>query len=100
MPKTDLVSVKYVLVADDDPAILDSTQLLLEELGYRVKTTVNGDTVRDMREDLPDILLLDIWMSGWDGRDICRHLKRQAQTSHIPIIIISANRDVAAMAAE
>jgi CheY-like chemotaxis protein len=84
---------KKVLVADDDPAILDSVSMLLEELGYSVETSVNGETIFKMQNDLPDILLLDIWMSGRDGRDICKKLKEQNHTKHIPIIMVSANKD-------
>lgn len=84
---------KKVLIADDDSAILDSITLLLEELGYSVETSVNGETISKLQDNLPDILLLDIWMSGRDGRDICRKLKEQSHTKHIPIIMISANKD-------
>lgn len=83
-----------ILVADDDPAILDSIRMLLELNGYEVETTVDGEKIYKMEKDYPDILLLDIWMSGQDGRDICRYLKKNPLTKHIPIIMISASRDV------
>ena len=91
---------KKILVADDDPGIVDAIQIMLETVGYHVSTTVNGSTVRDMKDELPDLLLLDIWMSGQDGRDICRLLKQQATTKHIPIIMVSANKDTAKIARE
>lgn len=84
-----------ILVADDDPAILDSIKMILELEGYEVTTTVDGATIGRMFEEQPDLLLLDIWMSGQDGKDICRALKAQDTTRHIPIIMISASRDVA-----
>ena len=83
-----------VLVADYDPAILDSLKMMLELSGYEVDTTVNGETMYKMEKDLPDLLLLDIWMSGQDGRDICKYLKHEQHTKDIPIILISASRDV------
>jgi CheY-like chemotaxis protein len=89
---------KRILVADDDPGILDALQIMLEEEGYEVDVTANGETVKKVYENLPDLILLDIWMSGMDGRDICKHLKGQEKTSHIPIIMVSANRDVEQMA--
>ncbi len=89
---------KTILVADDDPAILDSIQIILEDEGYNVITTVDGETVGKMFEEQPDLLLLDIWMSGQDGRDICKALKSQDTTRHIPIIMISANKDTEEMA--
>jgi DNA-binding response OmpR family regulator len=89
-----------ILVADDDPAIVDSIQYLLEDEGYEVDTTVDGATVGKMFETQPNLLLLDIWMSGQDGRDICKALKAQDTTKHIPIIMISANKDTEQIARE
>lgn len=91
---------KKIMVADDDPPIVDALKLMLELEGYEVVTTVDGATAQDMKEELPDLLLLDIWMSGMDGRDICKHLKSQDETKHIPIIMISASKDVQKSAQE
>jgi DNA-binding response OmpR family regulator len=85
---------KKILVADDNPAILDALKIMLEEKGYEVETTVDGATAQDMHDNLPDLLLLDIWMSGIDGRDICKHLKSAAATKHIPVIMVSATKDI------
>ena len=85
---------KKILVADDNPAILDALKIMLEEEGYEVETTVDGATVQDIKEPLPDLLLLDIWMSGIDGRNVCKLLKSSAATKHIPVIMISATKDI------
>lgn len=86
--------IKKILVADDDPAICDSIKMMLELEGFEVDTTVNGQTIYKMEKDFPDLLLLDIWMSGQDGREICKYLKKEELTRHIPIIMVSASRDV------
>jgi CheY-like chemotaxis protein len=91
---------KTILVADDDPAIVESTKLILEEFGYNVVTTVDGETIYKMKKDFPDLLLLDIWMSGQDGRKICRYLKSEEATTHIPIIMVSASRAIRLSAKE
>lgn len=83
-----------IFIADDDPAIVDSMQMMLELEGFAVTTIVDGKTIYNMKGDYPDVLLLDIWMSGEDGRDICKYLKSDPQTSHIPVIMISASKDV------
>jgi len=88
------------MIADDDPAILDSVGIMLEFEGYDVTTTVNGSTVLDMVKELPDLLLLDIWMSGMDGRDICKQLKGNERTRGIPIVMISASKDIEGSAIE
>ncbi len=89
---------KKILVADDNPAILDALKIMLEDDGYEVETTVDGATARNLKTPLPDLLLLDIWMSGVDGRDICKHLKSSAATRHIPVILVSATKDIAQIA--
>lgn len=87
------------MVADDDPGILDVLNIMLAEIGgYDVTTTSNGQSVMDLREDYPDLFLLDLWMSGIDGREVCQHLKSSDKTKHIPVIIFSANRDVKTIA--
>ena len=86
--------MKRIMIADDDLAILDSVGIMLEFEGYDVKSTPNGATLLTMEDELPDLLLLDIWMSGTDGRDICKHLKEKASTRGIPIVMVSASRDI------
>ncbi|TWR25802.1 response regulator transcription factor [Mucilaginibacter pallidiroseus] len=90
---------KKIMIADDDPGIVDAVEMLLEFEGYDVATTVSGATVFQL-DQLPDLLLLDIWMSGEDGRDICKQLKAQDTTSSLPIIMISASRDIKSSAME
>jgi DNA-binding response OmpR family regulator len=85
---------KKIMIADDDPGILDALKIILEDEGYDVSVTVNGETLLKMKKEFPDLLLLDIWMSGMDGRDICKRLKKQQLTKDIPIMMISANKDV------
>jgi CheY-like chemotaxis protein len=85
---------KKIMIADDDPGIVDAVEMLLAFEGYEVTSTVNGATVLDMKEELPDLLLLDIWMSGEDGRDICKKLKQTPGIRHIPVIMVSASHDI------
>jgi len=89
-----------VMIADDDPGILDAVEAMLEFGGYEVSSTSNGATVLDLKEDLPDLLLLDIWMSGTDGRDVCRKLKEKELTKDMPIIMISASTELERSAKE
>ena len=87
--------MKKVMIADDDSGIVDFLSILLEFEGFEVTSTVNGASLFTLpKENVPDLLLLDIWMSGVDGRDICKHLKRQEHTSSLPILMISASKDI------
>ncbi len=94
------MSQTKVLVADDDTGILDAIKIILEDEGYAIQTTTDGDAVKVLDGDLPQLILLDIWMSGHDGRDLCRLLKNRTATKHVPIILISATTDVDKMAIE
>jgi DNA-binding response OmpR family regulator len=86
---------KKVFLADDEIDILDILTLMLKTKGYEVMATTNPKTVFDIEEhNLPDIILLDIWMTGQDGRDICKQLKSNPATQNIPVIFISANSNI------
>lgn len=84
--------IKKVLVVDDEADILEFLQELLEQEGYTVMVTEKADYVEKLRNGgLPDLILLDVFLSGKDGRDIARQLKGRAETRHIPIIMFSAH---------
>jgi len=85
---------KKIMIADDDPGIVDAIEMLLEFEGYKVIQTFDGHTISDMENQLPDLLLLDIWMSGQDGRDVCKKLKQAESTRDIPIIMVSASHNI------
>jgi len=85
---------KKILIADDDEGIVDAVTMILEVMGYDVDYTYDGGAVIDAVKKKPDLIMLDIWMSGYDGRDICKQLKNDPQYSGIPILMISASRDI------
>jgi PleD family two-component response regulator len=83
---------KKILVVDDDDSILDAITLILEEEGYNVETTFKGEeTYTKVSSFQPDLILLDVLMSGNDGRAICKNLKTEDSSKDIPIIMISAH---------
>lgn len=95
-----MIVQKKILVADDDPGILDAIEMMLEFEGYQVSSTSDGSTILDLKDNYPDLLLLDVWMSGQDGRDICKELKRRKSTKNIPVILVSASTDLKKSARE
>ena len=83
---------KKILVVDDEPDILEFLQVILEEEGYIVATTDKGEYVEELHNGgLPDLILLDVLLSGKDGRLIAKHLRSQEDTKRIPIIMFSAH---------
>lgn len=82
------------MLADDDEGIIDAVETMLYFEGYDVTATTHGERVLLPNIDLPDLFLLDIWMSGQDGTEICKKLKLQQSTKNIPVLMISASRDI------
>ena len=83
---------KKILVVDDEPDILEFLQVIMEEEGYTVATTTKGEYVEKLHHGgLPDLILLDVLLSGKDGREIVKRLKQQEETNHIPVIMFSAH---------
>ena len=82
---------KVILVVDDDAGILEAVQAMLTYAGYKVITDT-GETLQEKIQAYhPDLLLLDILLSGKDGREITKQLKGQKETEHLPIILLSAH---------
>ncbi len=86
--------MKTILIADDDAAILDAMAMILEDVGYTIATTTDGNEVVALQKAIvSDLILLDIQMSGVNGLDICKQFKSKEATKRIPIIMVSANKD-------
>ena len=84
---------KKILLVDDEPDILEFLQELLEQEGYTVAITDKAEYVEKLHNDggLPDLILIDILLSGKDGCEIVKHLKSQEETRHVPAIMFSAH---------
>ena len=82
---------KHILVVDDDSAILDLLQAILDYEGYLVHTSPSGSIFQHVQRALPDLILLDVLLSDKDGRVLCRQLKMNELTKHIPVILFSAH---------
>ncbi len=82
---------KKILIVDDDIDILEVVQIILEDHGYIVSALSKGEKVDELVKSFnPDLILLDIWLSGIDGQDIAKRLKSNDSTKHIPIVMVSA----------
>lgn len=84
---------KKVMILDDDPDIVLVLAAMLEDAGYAVVTADQCDELIDgfYTQELPDVILLDMLLSGSDGREIARQLKRQKLTRGIPVLMLSAH---------
>lgn len=84
--------MKKVLVIDDEKDIVDAIEIILEREGYIVSTLSKADQIYKAAIDFkPDLILLDILLSGSDGRVLSKTLKSRKDTSFTPIIMMSAH---------
>ncbi len=87
--------MKKILVVDDDSAILEAVQISLELDNYIVFTAVDGKSaIEAALQKHPDMIILDVLLSGDDGRDVAQTLKNDTATAAIPIVMVSAHPNV------
>jgi len=89
---------KKILIIDDDPGIQDILKIIFERAGYGVSIEDRVQRILNNDYNVPDIFLLDRFLSGMDGLDICRHLKNSDYSSKVPVIMVSASPDIARLA--
>ena len=87
---------EHILIVEDEDDIQELITFNLSKEGYKVQCVGTGeDALKAARDDLPGIILLDLMLPGLDGLDVCRILKNDARTSHIPIIMLTAKGEEA-----
>jgi CheY-like chemotaxis protein len=85
-----------IMVVDDDPDMRETLEMILGSAGYTVVTACNGEEcLIRLKEEQPDLLILDLLMPKMDGFEVCKALKdpRRAKYAHMPIIILSSIRE-------
>lgn len=84
--------MKKILLIDDDPDIITVLQVLLKKKGYEVATASREEEAyQQVAVFQPSLIVLDVLLSGVDGRTICKKLKNTETSKHIPIIMFSAH---------
>lgn len=81
---------KEILIVDDDTMILAGLRRILEMKGYTTHVFPNGDILLKDLPFRPNLILLDKQLAGMDGAEMCKSLKRRANTSGIPVILMSS----------
>jgi DNA-binding response OmpR family regulator len=86
------VHMQKILIIDDDPDVITVLQLLLKKKGYDVATaTKEEEAYQQIDAFMPDLIVLDVLLSGVDGREICKKIKHSENWKHIPVIMFSAH---------
>jgi len=84
------MSGEKVLVVDDEENIRELVRYNLAQEGYRVTTVGSGEeALHQANSTMPDLIILDLMLPGIDGLDVCRQLKTDSKTAHIPIVMLT-----------
>jgi CheY-like chemotaxis protein len=94
--------MEKILFADDDTSIQEITKTILTKEGYAVVVATDGKEALELaKQEKPDLALLDFSMPFMDGIEVCKELRKGAETRDIPIIMVTAypNEKEAALSA-
>lgn len=86
-----MASMQKILVVDDDPETTRMLQIMFEHDGYQVQRahgTAQGMSA--LAADVPDLVLLDFMMPHLNGAELCRFIRRDPRTAHVPVFVYSA----------
>ena len=82
---------KRILCIEDEPEMIDLIRLILVRRGFEVIGAAGGKAgIKEVREHLPDLVLLDLMMPDMDGWEVYQQMKADESTRHIPVIVVTA----------
>jgi CheY-like chemotaxis protein len=91
---------RKILLVDDSPTVLMMERMILATERFEIVTAVNGDEAHlRAREELPDLILMDVVMPKTTGIQACRLIKADPATKHIPIILVTTRGEAESMEA-
>jgi two-component system phosphate regulon response regulator PhoB len=83
-----------ILIVDDEPDVVDLLVFNLQKAGFKTITAKDGNTaLQKARDELPALVILDLMLPGVEGTDVCRQLKNDPKTAHIPVIMLTAKAE-------
>lgn len=84
---------KKILIVEDEESLLKLESILLISKGFEVKGVSNGRAALEaVAEENPDLILLDIMLPEIDGFEVCRRIKSEPSTRHIPVVMLTAKK--------
>jgi CheY-like chemotaxis protein len=88
--------VKKIVIADDEPDMLDVIEFRLKKKGYECIVAVDGrDALEKIKLHKPDVVVLDYRMPIMDGREVCRLMKQEETLKKIPVLLLTASAEMA-----
>jgi len=84
-------TAKRILCIEDEPEMIDLIRLILGRRGFEVSGAAGGNAgIKAVREQLPDLVLLDLMMPDMDGWEVYQQMKANESTRNIPVIVVTA----------
>jgi len=85
-----------ILIVEDEESLLKLESILLSTRGYKVTGVSDGlAALKEIEQNSPDLILLDIMMPGIDGFEVCRRVKENPLTRSIPVVMLTAKKSFA-----
>jgi two-component system, OmpR family, alkaline phosphatase synthesis response regulator PhoP len=92
----NLMAKETILVVEDEEDIRELLKYNLEKEGYQVTVAATGEeALQTVRSRRPDLILLDLMLPGMDGLEVCRRIRGENQSQHLPIIMLTAKGEEA-----
>lgn len=86
------IIMKKLLIVDDSEDLLDAMEIILSQKGYAVKTLSGWDNIyKEVIDFDPDLVIIDIFLGGKDGREICKGLRNSIVSKYLCIMVFSAS---------
>ncbi len=86
-----MANKRRILCIEDEPEMIDLIRLILERKGFEVLGAVGGqEGLEVVRNEKPDLVLLDLMMPDVDGWEVYRQMKADAELQHIPVVVVTA----------
>jgi two-component system phosphate regulon response regulator PhoB len=90
----EIASGRKILIIEDENDVADLLTLTLRKAGFRISTSPDGASgLQSARDDKPDFVILDLMLPRMSGLEVCRILKSDTMTSHIPILMLTAKAE-------
>lgn len=88
-----------IIILENEQDIIDVVEFVLVAEGYEVKSFTDVASYRDLVAEQPSLILLDHWLNGYNGSDICMAIKADPDFQNIPVILMSAVTQIVQVAA-
>jgi DNA-binding response OmpR family regulator len=84
------ITMKKILIIDDEAEVVKVLQICLEQHGYKVVTSYDGENgLKKVKSENPDLVILDIMLPDMDGYQVCEKIKADPSTKDIPVIMLT-----------